>query len=121
MVTGKIGNPTGTFGIVESKISGKKVILIDDVYTRGVTFSQLADRLDKAGAELVHGLFVAKTTYPSGDEKNPEDPVFWMTRSKRIQLDDLEPYEYALFDKCDTFAWDCLQFTGCNCCFRGCN
>jgi predicted amidophosphoribosyltransferase len=43
---------------------GKKVILVDDVITRGRTFVQTADKLIANGASSVEGMFVAKTVNP---------------------------------------------------------
>lgn len=45
-------------------IQGKKVILIDDVITRGRTFSDTAIKMINKGASSVVGLFVAKTVNP---------------------------------------------------------
>lgn len=44
---------------------GKKVILVDDVITRGRTFVQIANKLISNGASSVEGLFVAKTINPN--------------------------------------------------------
>jgi predicted amidophosphoribosyltransferase len=43
---------------------GKKVILIDDVITRGRTFTQTASKILANGASSVTGMFVAKTVNP---------------------------------------------------------
>ena len=43
---------------------GKKVILIDDVITRGRTFTQTASKILANGASCVIGMFVAKTVNP---------------------------------------------------------
>ncbi len=45
-------------------ISGKKIILIDDVITRGTSFYQVADKLKSCGASEVTGLLIAKTINP---------------------------------------------------------
>ena len=62
--TGKSVNPTADFCFDSSKFAGKKVILIDDVITRGRTFEDTADKLIARGAASVVGLFVAKTINP---------------------------------------------------------
>jgi glutamine phosphoribosylpyrophosphate amidotransferase len=43
---------------------GKKVILIDDVRTRGTTFNMTADKMTGLGAASVFGVFVAQTIHP---------------------------------------------------------
>ena len=40
---------------------GKRVILFDDVFTRGTSFKQCSDRLIETGADEVIGLFLGKT------------------------------------------------------------
>jgi predicted amidophosphoribosyltransferase len=61
---GKTSNPTEEFIFDSSVFRGKKVILIDDVITRGRTFVQTANKLMQNGASSVVGLFVAKTVNP---------------------------------------------------------
>jgi predicted amidophosphoribosyltransferase len=63
-IAGKSGNPTADFVFNPSYFRGKKVILIDDVITRGRTFTDTALKLDINGAMSVVGLFVAKTVNP---------------------------------------------------------
>ena len=60
-VVGKTADPTSNFKFERSLISGKHVILIDDVITRGTTFNRTSDRLIKEGALSVNGIFLAKT------------------------------------------------------------
>ena len=57
-------NPTEGVGFNSSCFRGKKVILIDDVITRGRTFCSTANALLDRGASDVVGLFVAKTVNP---------------------------------------------------------
>ena len=64
-ISGKSTNPTQYFKINCEYIKGKKVILIDDVITRGRTFDDTADKLIQMGAVGVEGLFVAKTIHPN--------------------------------------------------------
>lgn len=63
-IAGKSSNPTADFVFDSSVFRGKKVILIDDVITRGRTFVQTANKLIMNGASSVEGLFVAKTVNP---------------------------------------------------------
>ena len=54
-------NVKGAFGVSSSeKIKGKRVILIDDIYTTGSTMKECAKVLLKAGAKSVDALTVAK-------------------------------------------------------------
>lgn len=64
-ISGKRTDPTQYLQVKEEYIRGKKVILIDDVITRGRTFDDTADKLLQRGATYVEGLFVAKTIHPS--------------------------------------------------------
>ncbi len=60
-------NLKGAFRVVDkSQVSGKRVLIVDDVLTTGATASEAAERLKKAGAKAV---FVV--TYCSVDSKNP--------------------------------------------------
>jgi ComF family protein len=54
-------NIKGAFIVTDKeKISGKKIILIDDVYTTGATINECAKTLIKAGAEKVAALTLAR-------------------------------------------------------------
>jgi ComF family protein len=46
----------------KKQIAGKKIILIDDVYTTGATVKECAEVLLKGGAEKVHVLTLARVT-----------------------------------------------------------
>lgn len=63
-LTGKTGNPIEGFGFHTSGIAGKKIIVIDDIITRGKTFQMVAEKLMAMGATTVTGLFLAKTINP---------------------------------------------------------
>lgn len=63
-VAGKSSNPTADFYFDPSFFRGKKVILVDDVITRGRTFVHTADKMMANGALSVVGMFVAKTVNP---------------------------------------------------------
>lgn len=63
-LTGKTGNPIEGFGFNTSGIAGKKIIVIDDIITRGKTFQMVAEKLMAMGATTVAGLFLAKTINP---------------------------------------------------------
>lgn len=105
MVTGKVANPTSTFAIRDSVIRGKKVLLIDDVITRGTSFTQMGNRLMSAGAASVFGLFLAKTV--SGHYSNVGD-IDWQDEFDGFDpsdfIDDFDPYEAGIeddiFDAC---------------------
>ena len=60
-LTGKTGNPIEGFGFNTSGIAGKKIIIIDDIITRGKTFQMVAEKLMAMGATTVTGLFLVKT------------------------------------------------------------
>ena len=61
---GKKSNPEDNFRIEKKDIIDKNVILIDDVITRGTTFTNTANKLMDNGAKQVVGLFLAKTINP---------------------------------------------------------
>ena len=63
-ITGKKANPAKNFTIKTSDVDGKNIILIDDVITRGMTFMQTTNKLIRNGANMVRGLFLAKTINP---------------------------------------------------------
>lgn len=63
-VAGKSADPTSDFSFNTSLLRNKKVILIDDVITRGRTFTQTAGKILSNGASSVVGMFVAKTVNP---------------------------------------------------------
>lgn len=50
----------------EDFFRGKKVIIFDDLYTTGKTAEKFAEILTQAGAEVVGGLFLAKTVHTDG-------------------------------------------------------
>lgn len=63
-ISGKTSNPIESFGFEDDDVKGKKVLLIDDIITRGRTFNMVADKLKSDGASNVTGLFLAKTIEP---------------------------------------------------------
>ena len=63
-MTGKTGNPTENMRFNPEVFSGKRVILVDDVRTRGTTFTMTADKMSALGAVTVFGVFVAQTIHP---------------------------------------------------------
>lgn len=63
-INGKSSNPIASFGFDKNAVMGQKVILIDDIITRGQTFNMTADKLEALGASSVTGLFLAKTINP---------------------------------------------------------
>ena len=63
-ITGKKTNPAENFNIKTSDVAGKNIILIDDVITRGMTYMHTTNKLINNGANMVKGLFLAKTINP---------------------------------------------------------
>lgn len=63
-IAGKQEDPASDFVFDSSFFRGKKVILIDDVVTRGNTIKGTARRILEAGASEVVGLVVARTYNP---------------------------------------------------------
>ena len=63
-IAGKQEDPAADFVFDSSFFRGKKVILIDDVVTRGNTIKGTARRMLDAGASQVVGLVVARTYNP---------------------------------------------------------
>lgn len=63
-IAGKSADPTENFQFNAEIFRGKKVILMDDVITRGTTFCRTANRLLNLGAGSVEGMFIAKTVNP---------------------------------------------------------
>lgn len=81
-INGKSSNPISAFGFDKNAVDGQKVILIDDIITRGTTFNMTADKLEALGALSVTGLFLAKTI-------NPE----WASRSTYYEEDYVPDYD----------------------------
>jgi predicted amidophosphoribosyltransferase len=44
-------------------VTGKKILLFDDVYTTGKSFFKVATKLTELGASEVYGMFLGKTTW----------------------------------------------------------
>jgi competence protein ComFC len=53
-------NITGAFRADPARVSGKVILLMDDVTTTGATMAACADALRKAGAKTVYGLTLAR-------------------------------------------------------------
>jgi len=53
-------NIKGAFATAAAKVAGRKILLIDDVFTTGTTVNECARVLCKAGAEEVHVLTLAR-------------------------------------------------------------
>ncbi len=56
----RMANMAGAFTADEKCISGKRILLIDDVFTTGTTFSAATKTLLKAGASEVYVLSAAR-------------------------------------------------------------
>ena len=63
-IAGKKANPASDFSVNREDVTGKNIILIDDIITRGTTFMGTTNKLMANGANLVIGLFLAKTINP---------------------------------------------------------
>lgn len=63
-IAGKKSNPAEDFNINTKDVNGTNIILIDDIITRGATFCHTTDKLIANGANMVLGLFLAKTINP---------------------------------------------------------
>lgn len=61
--TEKPSNTLEGVRIDASRVKGKKVILFDDITTRGESFVQMADELMHCGAKDVFGFFLGKTVF----------------------------------------------------------
>ena len=80
-ISGKSNNPIEAFGFNAESVNGKNIILIDDIITRGTTFSQVSNKLSGFGAISVSGLFLARTINP---DYHPHNSVY----------DDFDPESY---------------------------
>ena len=58
--TARRKNIKGAFAVVHDMVAGRKVLLIDDVFTTGTTVNECARVLCKAGAREVHALTLAR-------------------------------------------------------------
>ena len=59
----RITNVQSAFYAAESVVAGKKIILVDDIYTMGQTMSACASALKDAGAERIVGVTLCKTPF----------------------------------------------------------
>jgi hypoxanthine phosphoribosyltransferase len=64
-LSGKSNNPSENMSFNQARFSGKNVILVDDVRTRGTTFQTVADKMSNLGAISVYGVFLAQTIHPN--------------------------------------------------------
>lgn len=80
-ISGKSSNPIEAFGFNAESVNGKNIILIDDIITRGTTFSQVSNKLSGFGAISVSGLFLARTI---NSDYHPHNSVY----------DDFDPESY---------------------------
>lgn len=68
----RISNVRGAFWADAEKVKGKKILLVDDIYTMGATMHECADTLRAAGAAEVAGLTLFKTVSLYDNEKSYE-------------------------------------------------
>lgn len=67
-VKSRVSNVRGAFRADRAKTEGKKILLIDDIYTLGATMHECADTLCGCGAAEVAGLALFKAVMPYDDE-----------------------------------------------------
>ncbi len=77
-IYGKKADPAADFTFDASFFSGKTVILIDDVVTRGTTLESTARRLLARGASDVVALVVARTYNPIFQSNLPERQIVYI-------------------------------------------
>lgn len=56
-------NNVQTIDFDEHFFKGKRIVIFDDVITRGVSYGNYANRLEQFGADVLGGIFLAKTAY----------------------------------------------------------
>ncbi len=66
-------NVLGAYEIASVDVSGKRVIIIDDVLTTGSTVSECARMLKTAGADKVYVITIAKTRSSKKELKNKKN------------------------------------------------
>lgn len=69
----RVANVLGAYDLAEVDVTGKRIILIDDVYTTGSTASECARVLKTAGAEKVYVVTIAYTKSRKKELKNQKN------------------------------------------------
>lgn len=66
-------NMDGAFSARANRVSGKTILIVDDVTTTGSTMNACAQALRQAGASAVYGLTLARALSPSADSQADAD------------------------------------------------
>lgn len=69
----RAGNVRGAFLADSEKVCGRKILLIDDIYTMGATMCECAETLTKAGAATVAGFTLFGVVEPLERERHEYD------------------------------------------------
>lgn len=69
-------NTKNVFKVVDkSKIKGKNILIVDDIYTTGATVNELAKVLYKSGANKIYSITLAHSKYKLTFEENNNDNI----------------------------------------------
>ena len=105
-IIGRTKNPTESFGIKQEEVAQKKILLIDDIITRGETFSRMGKALEDMGATTIVGLFLAQTINPEfaphSDSVNltgDEDVLYLLDLLEEVNSDRVNRSSYDYYEE----------------------